>query len=123
MKKQLISILLVVIFSVPFLSSVKEHRSAPVVTKARSPKPTRVEFGDFQTSNGVVYFVYGDSSTNLVTDIWYSNGTTDVQATGVSGSYVAAGWPLPHGANPYLSGVSGTGIYGGFSYTGPILFY
>jgi hypothetical protein len=119
MKKQLLSILVLLIFLVPCSSFKAVTNSADF----RSIKhPTITELGDFEYS-GVVYYVLCDASTGAVTAVKFLGSGLNVYS--FSGSYYTNGWPLPHGTQPYIHvsgyGTSSPGSY--FVFTGPVLYY
>ncbi|MCR8557820.1 hypothetical protein KXD93_09220 [Mucilaginibacter sp. BJC16-A38] len=119
MKKQLLSIFVLLVFLVPISSFKAENNSHSIEIVKR---PTITELGDFEYG-GQLYSVYGDASTGTVTAVKFDVGGANVYS--FSGSYYTTGWPFPHGTQPYLSvvgyGTSSPSSY--FAYTGPILYY
>jgi hypothetical protein len=118
MKKQLLSILVLLIFLVP-CSSFKAVKNAADFKSIKRPAIT--ELGDFEYS-GTIYSVWGDASTGTVTAVKFLGGGN---VYSFSGAYYSTGWPFPHGTQPYLSitgyGTSSPGSY--FMYTGTVLYY
>jgi len=119
MKKQFLSILVLLVFLIP-ISSFKTLKNTSGFKSIKHPIIT--ELGDFEYS-GIVYSVWGDASTGTVTAVKFLGSGLNVYS--FSGAYYTTGWPIPHGTQPYIHatgyGTSSPGSY--FVYTGPVLYY
>ncbi|MDO3642303.1 hypothetical protein [Mucilaginibacter sp. L3T2-6] len=102
MKRQIIPVIVVLLFTIPFVTHKLAIRSAGQVVGGTDKSQT-TEFGEFD-HNGTIYGVYGDAATNTITSVtlfW-----SGVPVYSFSGTYHPTGWPIPHGTNPWVENMT-----------------